>query len=117
SIFDIEWLREQVKTQIAQGGISAACALSALEQCSWDIIGQALNLPIYELFGGALRTSIRIYANINRSAERAPAGFASWAERPANVGFDAVKLAPGDEMPADLSDSAKVEEITQLGVD
>ncbi len=118
SIFDIEWLREQVKPEARKGGRSAACALSALEQCMWDIIGQALNLPVYELFGGALRTSIRIYANINRSAEsRMPAGFASMAERAVQAGFDAVKLAPWDDMPRDLSDRAKVEEITQLGID
>ena len=118
SIFDIEWLREQVKPVVAKAGRNAACALSALEQCQWDIIGQALNLPVYELFGGALRTSIRIYANINRSAEsRLPAGFASMAEQAIQAGFDAVKLAPWDDMPADLSDAAKVEEITQLGID
>jgi len=116
SIFDIEWLREQLKPEIEKGGSNAACALSALEQCSWDIIGQALNLPVYELFGGALRTSMRIYANINRSAERSPAGFAAMAERAVQAGFDAVKLAPWDDMPSDLSDGAKVEEIMQLGI-
>ncbi len=118
SIFEIEWLREQVRPDVLKGGHSAACALSALEQCSWDIIGQALNVPLYELFGGALRTSIRLYANINRSTSpRTPAAFASMAERAVEAGFDAVKLAPWDDMPADLSDAAKVEEITQLGID
>ena len=118
SIFDIEWLREQVKPHIAEGGTSAACALSALEQCSWDIIGQAMNVPVYQLFGGALRTSVRIYANINRSTNpRTPAGFASMAERAIGAGFDAVKLAPWDDMPANRPDAAKVEEITQLGID
>jgi galactonate dehydratase len=118
SIFDIEWLREQAKPHVAQGGLSAACALSALEQCSWDIIGQSMNVPVYELFGGVLHTSIRLYANINRSTDpRTPAGFASMAERAVAAGFDAVKLAPWDDMPSDLSNGAKVEEITQLGID
>lgn len=118
SIFDIEWLRQQVNPKIAEGGTSVACALSALEQCSWDIIGQAMNVPAYDLFGGALRTDIHLYANINRSTNpRTPAGFAAMAERAIAAGFDSVKLAPWDDMPADLSDSAKVEEITQLGID
>ena len=118
SIFDIEWLREQVRAEVAKGGRSAACALSALEQCSWDIIGQALNVPVYQLLGGALRTEIRCYANINRSTDpRTPAGFASMAERAIDAGFDAVKLAPWDEMPADLSNGARVEAITQQGID
>jgi L-alanine-DL-glutamate epimerase-like enolase superfamily enzyme len=82
---------------------SPACALSALEQCQWDIIGQALNLPVYQLFGGALRLSIRNYANINRSTDpRTPGGFASMAERAIQAGFDAVKLAPWDDLPHDL---------------
>ncbi len=118
SIFDIEWLRSACAPETATGGTSAACALSALEQCLWDIAGQALNVPVYDLFGGALRSTIRNYANINRSTEpRTPAGFASMAQRAVDAGFDAVKLAPWDDMPADLSDSAKVEQITQLGID
>lgn len=118
SIFDIEWLRASLADQVAAGGTSAACALSGLEQCLWDIIGQALNQPVYELFGGALRSSIRNYANINRSTDpRTPSGFAAMAERAIDAGFDAVKLAPWDDMPADPSGSARVEEITQLGID
>jgi galactonate dehydratase len=118
SIFDTEWLRSAAAPEIALGGTSAACALSALEQCLWDIIGQALNVPVYELFGGALRTAIRNYANINRSTDpRTPAGFAAMAERAVNAGFTAVKLAPWDDMPADLSNPSKVEEITQLGIE
>ena len=94
-IFDIEWLRATAAPEIAAGGTSAACALSALEQCLFDIIGQALNVPVYELFGGALRTVIRNYANINRSTDpRTPDGFAAMAQRAIDAGFTAVKLAP-----------------------
>lgn len=117
-IFDIEWLRSAAAPEIAAGGASAACALSALEQCLWDIIGQALNVPVYELLGGALQTAIRNYANINRSTDpRTPAGFASMAQRAIDAGFTAVKLAPWDDMPDDLSNASTVEEITQLGID
>jgi len=118
SIFDIEWLRTQAIGDIAAGKTSAACALSALEQALWDVIGQALNVPVYQLFGGALRTSIRNYANINRSTDpRTPAGFAAMAEKAMSAGFDAVKLAPWDDMPADLSNESRTEQITQLGID
>jgi len=117
-IFDIEWLRSAAAPEIAAGGNSAACALSALEQCLWDLIGQALNVPVYELFGGALRTAIRNYANINRSTDpRTPAGFAAMAEHAVDAGFSAIKLAPWDDMPDDLSNASKVEDITQLGID
>jgi galactonate dehydratase len=117
SIFDIEWLRSVAAPEMAAGGTSAACALSALEQCLWDIVGQALNVPVYQLFGGALRTTIRNYANINRSTDpRTPAGFAAMAERASDAGFTAVKLAPWDDMPDDLSNASSVENITQLGI-
>jgi galactonate dehydratase len=117
-IFEIEWLRLAAAPEIATGGRSAACALSAVEQCLWDIIGQALNVPVYDLFGGTLQTAIRNYANINRSTNpRTPAGFAAIAGQAVDAGFDALKLAPWDDMPADLSDAAKVEQMTQLGID
>ena len=116
-VFDIEWFRSAAAPEIATGGTSAVCAFSALEQCLWDIMGQALNVPVYQLFGGALRTKIRNYANINRSTNpRTPAGFAAMAARAVDAGFTAVKLAPWDDMPADLSNASKVEEITQLGI-
>src|SRR5260370_22589643 len=111
SAFEVEWLRSAAAPEITTGGRSAACALSALEQCLLDIIGQALNVPVYNLFGGALRTAIRNYANINRSTNpRTPAGFAAMAERAVDAGFTAVKLAPWDGMPDDLSNASKGEE-------
>ena len=39
------------------------------------------------------------------------------AERAVDAGFSAVKLAPWDDMPDDLSDAFQVEKITQMGID
>jgi len=38
------------------------------------------------------------------------------AEKAVQSGFDAVKLAPFDEMPRDLSDHARIEEFTRQGI-
>jgi galactonate dehydratase len=74
-----------------------ATAVSALEQCGWDLRGQARGLPVHELLGGARRDAIRLYANINRgTAERSPEGFAAAAAGAVAAGFDAVKCAPFD---------------------
>ena len=117
SIFDIEWLRSSAQPAIQHSGKAAAVALSGLEQCLWDIIGKALSTPVYNLFGGCLRRSVRNYANINRSVERrTPEDFARMAERAVSAGFDAVKLAPFDDMPRDRSDAAKVAAVTALGI-
>lgn len=101
SIFAVEELRQWSRPQIAKHGRPAAVALSAVEQSLWDVQGQALGVPTYQLFGGKLRSSIRQYANINRmTIDRSPAGFARSAELAVAAGFDAVKMAPFDGLSA-----------------
>jgi galactonate dehydratase len=118
SVFDIEWLRRSAWGEVERSGRPAAVALSGLEQCLWDLQGKLLGLPAYQLFGGRLHARIRAYANINRSADpRTPAGFASMAARAVAAGFDAVKLAPFDGMPAMDAEAAAVERAIDLGVE
>jgi galactonate dehydratase len=110
SIFEVEWLRKVSAPAIAQYGAPAAVAASALEQCLWDIQGNVFSVPVYDLFGGRIQDRIRIYANINRSTEqRTPEGFAHMAEKAVAASFDAVKLAPFDEMPRGLTDKQAIE--------
>jgi galactonate dehydratase len=83
------------------GGRIAHTALSAIEQALWDILGQHLGAPVHVLFGGAVRTRLRLYANINRHVrERSPEGFARAARQAVGEGFTAIKLAPFDELRA-----------------
>jgi galactonate dehydratase len=118
SIYDIEWLRTAAEPSIFTSRPGAASvALSGLEQCLWDIRGKVTSVPAYEMFGGLLHPKIRNYANINRSTDpRTPEGFARMAERAVSAGFDAVKLAPFDDMPRDLSNASQIEEFTKLGI-
>ncbi len=117
SIFAAEWLRKATAPTIARQGRIAAVAASALEQCLWDIQGKAFSAPTYDLFGGRIQERIRVYANINRSTEeRTPEGFARMAEKAIAASFDAVKLAPFDEMPPGLTDKAQVERFMARGI-
>jgi galactonate dehydratase len=117
SIYDIEYLRNAAMPDGVRFKLPAAVAFSALEQCLWDIRGKVFGVPVYDLFGGRIQPRIRQYANINRSTDpRTPEGFADMAGRAVAAGFDAVKLAPFDEMPRDLSDAAVVEEFTRRGI-
>ena len=117
-IFDIEALRRGFDTDIARDGVSSAVAWSALEQCLWDIRGKAFGVPVHELLGGLLNPRVRNYANINRSVEdRTPAGFAAMAGKAVQAGFDAVKLAPFDDMPRGLTDAAVIARHMQAGID
>lgn len=111
SVLDIEWFRQAAAAKIGKDRSPAATvAASGLEQCLWDLAGRALGVPTYDLFGGRIRDRIRLYANINRSADpRTPDGFAAMARSAVDAGFGAVKLAPFDELPMDLQDRSKVE--------
>ena len=116
-IDSVEFLRQQAEPVAIREGVTGGVALSGIEQCLWDIAGKAYGVPVYSLLGGKLRDSVRNYANINRSTDpRTPAGFASMAERAIAAGFDAVKLAPFDEMPRN-PDDATAEEYTRRGIE
>jgi len=94
--FDIESIVEDtfVKTyKIA--GQTQAIAISGIEIALWDIIGKALNVPLYKLLGGAYRKRIRMYA----SSMRRDISPDDEAERLARLvmekGFTAVKVRVG----------------------
>lgn len=46
-----------------RGSMEVYCAMSGIEHALWDIVGKALNAPVYNLLGGACREKIRVYAN------------------------------------------------------
>jgi galactonate dehydratase len=52
-----------------RGGPILNSAISAVEIALWDILGQALGVPIYKLLGGAARTRIRMYIDIDPTVE------------------------------------------------
>ena len=47
-----------------RGGPILNSAISAVEIALWDIVGQALGVPIYKLLGGAARKRIRLYKDV-----------------------------------------------------
>jgi len=95
SVYEVEYLRSIGMKEAEHSKVPAAVAMSALEQCLWDIRGKVVGQPVYQLLGGRVQQRIRLYANINRSTEpRTPDGFAEMAARAVAAGFDAVKLAP-----------------------
>lgn len=118
SIVDVEQFRRAATEAMGSNPLPQAfAAASALEQCLWDLMGKALGVPTYDLFGGRLRERIRLYANINRSTDpRTPEGFAGMAQSATVAGFGAVKLAPFDAMPLGLRDRAQVAAFADAGV-
>ena len=82
SPFEIEFYRQRGES-MARQGLAPATAFSAIEQAMWDLAGKALDVPTYVLLGGTVRTTIPVYANINRATSpRTPDGFAAAARAP-----------------------------------
>jgi len=52
-----------------RGGPILNSAISAVEIALWDILGQALEVPIYKLLGGAARPRIRMYLDVGSTPE------------------------------------------------
>jgi L-alanine-DL-glutamate epimerase-like enolase superfamily enzyme len=52
-----------------RGGPILNSAVSAVEIALWDIVGQALGVPIYKLLGGAARNRIRMYLDVGSTPE------------------------------------------------
>ena len=52
-----------------RGGPILNSAISAVEIALWDILGQALGVPIYKLLGGAARKRIRMYLDVGSTPE------------------------------------------------
>ena len=81
--------------------ITTMGAFSALEMCCWDIVGKALDKPVYMLLGGKIRDRLRCYTYLypgdEQDAEQFYADAQMSAERAAELieeGFSAVKFDP-----------------------
>ncbi len=75
------------------GEISAA-GISLVEIACWDIVGKALDQPVYQLLGGACRDSIKAYANGWYRVDRTPEDFQSAARDVVERGYSALKFDP-----------------------
>ena len=69
-----------------RGGPVLNSAISAVEIALWDILGQALGVPIYKLLGGAARTRIRMYLDVGSTPEA--------YLRAKELGYTAAKTTP-----------------------
>ena len=69
--FDIEALLLAMQRDVyTDGGQVHGAAVAAVEIACWDIMGKALDLPVYKLLGGRLRDRVRAYASDNLWGQR-----------------------------------------------
>jgi galactonate dehydratase len=88
-------------------GRTLFAAVSALEQALWDLCGQRLGVPVYQLLGGRAIDRARAYANIGYAAQGSdPDAVASVAQQAVEQGFEAVKLYPFGMRPSSAAGNA-----------
>lgn len=94
-----------------QGG-TVVTAISGLEMALWDLAGKLHGVPVYQLFGGAFRRKVRLYADCNAGTVDAaahhltelpdpttPEGrahFKTVADKALGLGFTALKFDVDD---------------------
>jgi len=76
---------------------SVMAALSAVDTALWDITGKALNQPIYQLLGGAVRTEVTPYATgfYRIKGQGESERLAKEARAHVDAGFKAMKVKLG----------------------
>lgn len=81
-----------------RAGVVGMSALSGIEMACWDILGKSLGRPVYELLGGRVRDSIRLYDHLGGGSMEdvyltaTPEEFRDRARRSVEQGFTAVKV-------------------------
>ena len=79
-------------------GAIGLSAVSGIEQALWDIKGKALGVPVYQLLGGQVRDSVRVYTHLRRAKIGAQVptsdieAFCDAVLETVAMGYDAIKL-------------------------
>jgi galactonate dehydratase len=80
-----------------RAGVVGMSAISGIEQACWDIWGKSLGVPVYQLLGGAVRDSIRMYDHLGGGEMQAlylqdqPERMAERARESVADGYNAIK--------------------------
>ncbi|MBQ7651698.1 MAG: galactonate dehydratase [Victivallales bacterium] len=92
-----------------RGGPILSSAISGIEQTLWDIKGKALNVPVYELLGGAVRDRIQVYCWVGGDR---PSDTTAAALEKSKQGYSAIKMNGTPEIDY-IDNWAKVEAAVQ----
>ncbi len=100
---ELRW-RDMVRagSAVEMGG-AIFCAIAGLDIAIWDLKGKALGLPIYQLLGGKVRDSVRMYASSMRR-DMTPVEEARRAASFVDAGYTGYKLHSA--VPGSIDDPA-----------
>jgi galactonate dehydratase len=93
--FEVERLvGRMLRDDFVGGNDIVMSGIAILEMACWDIMGKALDQPVYRLLGGAVRDKIKTYANGWYTVERSPEEFHAAAKRVVAKGYRGLKFDP-----------------------
>jgi len=102
--FDVERMAWRFQWEdYARSGEVSQTALGCFDQACFDLMGQHLGVPVYQLLGGAFRTRVAAYANGWYQGDRNPMSFATLARKVVDRGYRALKVDPFGAATAELS--------------
>lgn len=90
----------------------AGIGIALVEMACWDLMGKLLNVPVYQLLGGAVRDRIPVYANGWYTVERQPEAFHQAALRVVERGYGALKVDPFGAGMYEISRAEKLHSIS-----
>lgn len=111
---DVNRLTLKLRSAVALNQFTKA----AVEMALWDLLGQSLGVPVYQLLGGAVRESVPTKWSVSGVEPERAAEIATWAVR---QGFTSMKVKVGGDVAADVARVRAVREAVgpdvRLGVD
>ncbi|WP_028065753.1 mandelate racemase/muconate lactonizing enzyme family protein [Solirubrobacter soli] len=110
--FAIESLVQRMKYgDYGRAGEIVMSGIGCVEVACWDIMGQALGVPVYKLLGGAVNDRVKAYANGWYTVERTPEEFHTAARRVVELGYRALKFDPFGEGRFELTYEERVRSV------
>jgi len=100
--WDIEQLWNRMYRSLYYNGMGGVvmAAISAIDTALYDIVGKKLGVPVYNLLGGKVRDSLRIYANgWTEGVARTPEALAKRTKELVDKGFTGCKFDPFNTTP------------------
>ncbi len=88
--------------EYGRAGEVTQSALACIDQACYDLMGQALGVPVWRLLGGAFRDRVPAYANGWYQGDRRPESFAAMAGRVVTRGYRGLKVDPFGAATAEL---------------
>ncbi len=88
--------------EYGRAGEVTQTALACVDQACYDLMGQALGVPVWRLLGGAFRDRVPAYANGWYQGDRRPESYADMARRVVERGYRGLKVDPFGAATAEL---------------